>query len=152
MAPLADPLDVPSGVRPPHHIAKAGAERGPGRCRGPETSPVAVDLTDKVVLITGGNGGIGAATARTLLDRGARVAVVDIDPTTPKQAGELHPTSAFGCIADLGGRPSLEAVVAQTVDRFCRLGGVIAGAGRSRRRPPFATRRPRTSGHPGRQT
>jgi NAD(P)-dependent dehydrogenase (short-subunit alcohol dehydrogenase family) len=89
----------------------------------------AYDLTDRVVLITGGNGGIGAATARTLLDRGARVAVADIDPTTPDRAGKLHPTNAFGCIADVRDRASLEAAVAQTVDRFGRLDVVIANAG-----------------------
>lgn len=92
-------------------------------------SRVAYDLTDKVVLITGGNGGIGAATARTLLDRGARVAVADIDPTTPQRAGGLHPTNAFGCVADVRDRASLEAAVEQTVDRFGRLDVVIANAG-----------------------
>ena len=92
-------------------------------------SRVAYDLTDKVVLITGGNGGIGAATARTLLDRGARVAVADIDPTTPRRAGALHPTNAFGCVADVRDRASLEAAVEQTVDRFGQLDVVIANAG-----------------------
>ncbi|WP_223163638.1 SDR family NAD(P)-dependent oxidoreductase [Nocardioides humilatus] len=87
------------------------------------------DLAGKVVLITGGNGGIGAATARTLLDRGARVAVVDIDPTAPDRAHELHPTDAIGCIADVRDRASLEAAVAQTVEHFGRLDVVIANAG-----------------------
>lgn len=87
------------------------------------------DLTDKVVLITGGNGGIGAATARALLDRGARVGIADIDPTTNDRAGELHPTNTLGCVADVRDRVSLEAAVAQTVDRFGRLDIVIANAG-----------------------
>ncbi|MGY0540214.1 SDR family NAD(P)-dependent oxidoreductase [Nocardioides sp. YJ-D4] len=89
----------------------------------------AYDLADKVVLITGGNGGIGAATVSTLLDRGARVAVADIDPTTPVRAGALHATDSFGCVADVRDPASLEAAVSQTVDRFGRLDVVIANAG-----------------------
>jgi len=92
-------------------------------------SRASYDLDGKVVLITGGNGGIGGATARALLDRGASVAVVDIDPTTPSRASELHPTKALGCVADVRDRASLDAAVAQTVDRFGRLDVVIANAG-----------------------
>src|SRR5882672_1594378 len=47
------------------------------------------DLHGKVVAITGGARGIGAATARTLVQAGARVAVGDLDlPPTPDVAGE----------------------------------------------------------------
>jgi NAD(P)-dependent dehydrogenase (short-subunit alcohol dehydrogenase family) len=87
------------------------------------------DLAGKVVLITGGNGGIGAATAGALLDRGARVAIADIDPTTPDRASRLHPTNTFGCVADVRDRASLETAVAKTVDRFGRIDVVIANAG-----------------------
>ncbi|TCJ23935.1 SDR family NAD(P)-dependent oxidoreductase [Nocardioides jejuensis] len=92
-------------------------------------SRAAYDLGGKVVLITGGNGGIGAATARTLLARGASVAIADIDPTTPERSAGLHPTDAFGCVADVRDRASLDAAVEQTVDRFGRLDVVIANAG-----------------------
>ncbi|MFL6090272.1 MAG: SDR family NAD(P)-dependent oxidoreductase [Aeromicrobium sp.] len=87
------------------------------------------DLAGKVVLITGGNGGIGAATARALIERGARVAIVDIDPATPDRAEELHPSNAFGCVADVRERASLDAAVIRTIDRFGRIDIVIANAG-----------------------
>lgn len=87
------------------------------------------DLADKVVLITGGNGGIGAATARALIERGARVSIVDIDPATPDRAMGLHARNAFGCVADVRDRASLDAAVTQTIDRFGRIDIVIANAG-----------------------
>lgn len=92
-------------------------------------SRLAYDLPDKVVLVTGGNGGIGAATVSTLLGRGARVAVADIDPTTPVRAAALHATDSFGCVADVRDPASLEGAVTRTVDRFGRLDVVIANAG-----------------------
>lgn len=47
-------------------------------------------LRDKRVLITGGAGGIGAATARRFLDEGARVVLLDRDaPACQRLAGEL---------------------------------------------------------------
>src|SRR5829696_9443196 len=38
------------------------------------------DLDGMVALVTGGASGIGAATAALLADRGARTAVLDLDP------------------------------------------------------------------------
>jgi NAD(P)-dependent dehydrogenase (short-subunit alcohol dehydrogenase family) len=47
-------------------------------------------LTGKVVVITGGGRGIGAATARALVARGARVAIGDVDlETAQRTAAEL---------------------------------------------------------------
>ena len=87
------------------------------------------DLTDKVVLITGGNGGIGAATGRELLRRGARLVVADIDASTPARSAALGSDRVLGCVADVRDRSSLDRVVAQALDRFGRLDVVIANAG-----------------------
>ncbi|WP_067648011.1 SDR family oxidoreductase [Nocardia harenae] len=50
----------------------------------------------KVVVITGGARGIGLATARTLREQGARIAIGDIDETTVKQSGTDHDFEVYG--------------------------------------------------------
>lgn len=45
-------------------------------------------LRDRVVVITGGGGGIGAATARRLAEEGAKVAVLDIDAAAAGRAAD----------------------------------------------------------------
>jgi len=87
------------------------------------------DLAGKVVLITGGNGGIGGATARELLKRGARVVIADLDPLTPQRAAGLDAENALGCVADVRDRASLDAAVAQSLETFGRLDIVMANAG-----------------------
>jgi NAD(P)-dependent dehydrogenase (short-subunit alcohol dehydrogenase family) len=87
------------------------------------------DIRDKVVLITGGTGGIGSATARELIGRGAKVALVDVDPQTPQIAAHMSSHSAFGSIADVCNRDELDLAVAEVVDRFGRVDIAIANAG-----------------------
>ena len=87
------------------------------------------DVAGKVVLITGGTGGIGSATARELLRRGAKVAIVDLDPETPKIATRMSSHSAIGAVADVRDRSTLDRAVADVVDHFGRVDVAIANAG-----------------------
>jgi NAD(P)-dependent dehydrogenase (short-subunit alcohol dehydrogenase family) len=87
------------------------------------------DLIGKVVLITGGTGGIGSTTARELLRRGAKVAIVDIDPETPQIAERMSSHSAMGAVADVRVRSELDLAVGNVVDRFGRVDVAIANAG-----------------------
>ena len=81
-------------------------------------------LAGKVAIVTGGAGGIGAATAHELAREGAAVAVVDIDE--PKAAGvaaEIGRTGAraiaFG--GDLAQEQTARDVVRSTVAEFGRV-------------------------------
>jgi NAD(P)-dependent dehydrogenase (short-subunit alcohol dehydrogenase family) len=87
------------------------------------------DLLGKVILITGGTGGIGSTTARELLRRGAKVAIVDIDPETPQIAERMSSHSAMGAVADVRVRSELDLTVANVADRFGRVDVAIANAG-----------------------
>jgi len=87
------------------------------------------DVRDAVVVITGGTGGIGSATARELLRRGAKVAVLDLHPDTARIAERMSADSAIGVVADVRDRASLDRAVAEVVDRFGGIDVAIANAG-----------------------
>jgi L-fucose dehydrogenase len=88
-------------------------------------------LKDKVVLITGGAKGIGAAIARTCGREGAVPVVVDRDGHAGQQlCDELRRDGNCGLIAtDLSTPENCSQAVEQTIRTFGRLDGLVNNAG-----------------------
>lgn len=80
----------------------------------------AIRLDGAVAIVTGGAGGIGAATARLMTARGARVAIADIAFDAAAQLAAELP-GALAIRLDLEDEASIAAMVAQTVAHFGRL-------------------------------
>lgn len=86
-------------------------------------------LANKTALITGGNGGIGLATARLFIEEGARVTITGRNKATLDAAvAELGP-NAFGVVADANDVDATEKAVVHAVDKFGKLDILFANAG-----------------------
>ncbi|WP_233809762.1 SDR family NAD(P)-dependent oxidoreductase [Paraburkholderia sp. HP33-1] len=87
-------------------------------------------LSGKTCLITGGAGSIGMATARLFLEHGARVMLVDLDPSLIESAlASLANPDAAGIAADVGDADDTKRFVTATVQRFGKIDAVFANAG-----------------------
>ncbi|MBB4661560.1 SDR family oxidoreductase [Conexibacter arvalis] len=86
-------------------------------------------ISGQVVLVTGAARGIGAGTARALAARGAKLALVGLEPDElAKVAAECGPDAAW-FEADVTDTAQVEAAVAGAVERFGGIDVVIANAG-----------------------
>lgn len=86
-------------------------------------------LNGKVALVTGAARGIGFETARAIHDRGASVAVLDLDADQAREAAERIGERAIGIGADVTDHGAMMAAVAETVERFGGLDVAVANAG-----------------------
>jgi NAD(P)-dependent dehydrogenase (short-subunit alcohol dehydrogenase family) len=103
------------------------------------------ELDGKLALVTGGARGIGFATARALLARGASVLIVDLDADTAEQAAaQLHDSRAVGIAGDVTDRSAMQRAVAAAVGRFGGLDVVVANAGIASRVATFRATHPET--------
>jgi 2-dehydro-3-deoxy-D-gluconate 5-dehydrogenase len=94
------------------------------------------DLTGKVALVTGGNGGLGLGIARGLASAGARLAIVGRNPAkTSAACGEIA-VGTLGLVADVSREDEVAAAIEATLHEFGRLDILVNNAGISVRKPP----------------
>jgi NAD(P)-dependent dehydrogenase (short-subunit alcohol dehydrogenase family) len=87
------------------------------------------NLNDKVVLITGAARGIGAETARRLTAKGARVALVGLEPDRLRELAGQMGDRAVWFEADVTDQASMDAAVQGAVGAFGGIDIVLANAG-----------------------
>src|SRR4051794_26666118 len=87
-------------------------------------------LAEKVALITGGESGIGLATARLFVSEGARVQLIGIDEAklddAAREMGEEH---ALSTVADVSDEAAVQRAIAAGVERFGRFDVLFSNAG-----------------------
>jgi NAD(P)-dependent dehydrogenase (short-subunit alcohol dehydrogenase family) len=86
-------------------------------------------LANKTALITGGNSGIGLATARLFVAEGAKVTITGRNKETLQAAAKELGPNAFAVVADVNDVAATEAAVKQAAEKFGKLDIVFANAG-----------------------
>jgi 2-deoxy-D-gluconate 3-dehydrogenase len=94
------------------------------------------DLTGKVALVTGGNGGIGLGMALGLAQAGAAVVIAGRDTAKNADAVAQLGAKAHAVVADVTKRAECDAAVAAAEAKFGRLDILVANAGTSIRKQP----------------
>ena len=88
-------------------------------------------LADKNILITGGNSGIGLATAQEFDREGARVAICGLNEGSLQAAKETLGAGSLAVRADVSNLTDLDTMFATIKREFGHLDGVFVNAGNS---------------------
>ncbi|MEH6472176.1 MAG: 3-hydroxyacyl-CoA dehydrogenase [Halopseudomonas sp.] len=88
-----------------------------------------MNLQDKVIIVTGGASGLGLASSKHLAQQGAKIAAFDLNNEAGEQlADELGAKGLFVNV-DVTDSASVEAAIAQVVERFGAIHGCLNCAG-----------------------
>jgi NAD(P)-dependent dehydrogenase (short-subunit alcohol dehydrogenase family)/nicotinamidase-related amidase len=117
-------VDVLAGMK---SVVKGAVGAGPALQPSPQDS-----FKDKVALITGAGGGMGAATALELARRGAAVMIVDINgPLAESTTAKIREAggTAYAFAGDVARLDTQEEILAQVLEKFGALHFAVNNAG-----------------------
>ena len=103
--------------------------------------PALFDLSGKVAIVTGGNGGIGLGMARGLAEAGADIAIVGRNEAKSNAAvAELkqQASKAISIVVDVTDKAAVAAMVELVVRELGRVDILVNNAGINIRKPPQA--------------
>jgi NAD(P)-dependent dehydrogenase (short-subunit alcohol dehydrogenase family) len=89
----------------------------------------AIDLHNRVAVVTGGAKGLGQAVVQRVLASGAKVAVWDVDPASLETAIAAFGSEAAGFVCDVSDLGSVSHAAAQTLERFGKIDILVNNAG-----------------------
>ncbi|MEX8547829.1 MAG: SDR family oxidoreductase [Mucilaginibacter sp.] len=92
-------------------------------------------LENKVAVITGGNSGIGLATAVLFAQQGAKVAITGRNQATLKSAAETIGQGAIGIVSDVSDLNSITAVFEEISAKLGKIDVLVVNAGVSSAAP-----------------
>ena len=101
----------------------------------------AMRLKNKTALITGGNSGIGLATARVFVAEGAKVVITGRNRETLDAAAKELGPNALALAADVTDTAAMEAAIRQGADKFGKYDVLFVNAGIAGSTPLGATAR-----------
>lgn len=90
----------------------------------------ALQIVDRVFIVTGASSGLGAALARSIVDRGGRVALVARREEKIRALAESLGPTATAIPVDITTDTAPEIIVTRTLEAFDRVDGLINAAGR----------------------
>ncbi len=86
-------------------------------------------LENKVAVVTGGNSGIGLATAILFAEQGAKVAITGRNQTTLKSATDTIGQGAIGILSDVSDLNSIKKSYEEVSEKFGKIDVLVVNAG-----------------------
>ena len=94
-----------------------------------------IDLTDKIIIVTGAGSGIGRETSRVLAEGGATVVMMDVNAEGLAETANLCGERFHSIPIDLTDSKMVAEAVAKAVEKYGKLDGLVHCAGISSRKP-----------------